>query len=285
MAEPSRAVLITGCSTGIGRATAVRLAKSGWRVYATARRLESIADLAAAGCEILRLDVCEEASMRDAVAHVEQREGAVGVLINNAGYGSEGPTEEVSMDEVRLQFETNVFGLLRLTQLCAPGMRRQGWGKVVNVGSVGGSLVLPGGGIYHATKYALEALSDALRFEMRGFGIDVVLIKPGPIKTAFGETALAKVEATAGAPSPYDPFRNALKKQIRAAYEGPMGALAAEPDAVARVIEKAITTRKPRTRYTVTMAARVLMATRRRLSDRAFDAVMRTQFPTPGVQG
>lgn len=286
MAEPSRAVLITGCSTGIGRATAERLAKSGgWRVYATARRLESIADLAAAGCEILRLDVCDEASMRAAVAHVEQRAGAVGVLINNAGYGSEGPTEEVAMDEVRLQFETNVFGLLRLTQLCAPGMRRQGWGKVVNVGSMGGSLVLPGGGIYHATKYALEALSDALRFEMRGFGIDVVLIKPGPIKTAFGDTALAKVDATAGAPSPYDPFRNALKKQIRAAYEGPMGALAAEPDAVARVIEKAITTRRPRARYTITMAARVLMATRRRLSDRAFDAVMRTQFPTPGVQG
>ena len=284
MAEPSRAVLITGCSTGIGRATAERLAKSGWRVYATARRLESIADLAAAGCETLRLDVCDEASMRAAVAHVEEREGAVGVLINNAGYGSEGPTEEVSMDEVRLQFETNVFGLLRLTQLCAPGMRRQGWGKVVNVGSVGGSLVLPGGGIYHATKYALEALSDALRFEMRGFGIDVVLVKPGPIKTAFGDTALAKVEATAGAPSPYDPFRAALKKQIRAAYEGPMGALAAQPDAVAQVIEKAIGARRPRTRYTVTLAARVLMATRRRLSDRAFDAVMRTQFPTPGVQ-
>ena len=284
MAEPSRAVLITGCSTGIGRATAERLAKSGWRVYATARRLESIADLAAAGCETLRLDVCDEASMRAAVEHVEEREGAVGVLINNAGYGSEGPTEEVSMDEVRLQFETNVFGLLRLTQLCAPGMRRQGWGKVVNVGSVGGSLVLPGGGIYHATKYALEALSDALRFEMRGFGIDVVLVKPGPIKTAFGDTALAKVEATAGAPSPYDPFRAALKKQIRAAYEGPMGALAAQPDAVAQVIEKAIGARRPRTRYTVTLAARVLMATRRRLSDRAFDAVMRTQFPTPGVQ-
>mgnify|MGYP000954188606 FL=1 len=284
MAEPSRAVLITGCSTGIGRATAERLAKSGWRVYATARRLESIADLAAAGCETLRLDVCDEASMRAAVEHVEEREGAVGVLINNAGYGSEGPTEEVSMDEVRLQFETNVFGLLRLTQLCAPGMRRQGWGRIVNVGSVGGSLVLPGGGIYHATKYALEALSDALRFEMRGFGIDVVLVKPGPIKTAFGDTALAKVEATAGAPSPYDPFRAALKKQIRAAYEGPMGALAAQPDAVAQVIEKAIGARRPRTRYTVTLAARVLMATRRRLSDRAFDAVMRTQFPTPGVQ-
>lgn len=281
MSEPSRAVLITGCSTGIGRATAERLAKSGWRVYATARRLDAIDDLRAAGCEILPCDVCDEGSMRAAVAAVEAREGAVGVLINNAGYGSEGPSEEVAIAEVRRQFETNVFGLLRLTQLCAPGMRRQGWGKVVNVGSMGGSLVLPGGGIYHATKYAVEALSDALRFELRGFGIDVVLIKPGPIKTAFGDTAIAKVAATAGAPSPYDAFRAALTAQIRAAYEGPMAAFAAPPDAVAQVIEKAIRRRRPRPRYTVTLAARLLMATRRGLSDRAFDAFMRTQFPTP----
>jgi len=284
MAEPSRAILITGCSTGIGRATAERLAKAGHRVYATARRLDAIADLEAAGCTILQLDVCDEASMRAAVEHVERREGAVGVLVNNAGYGSEGPSEEVSMDEVRRQFETNVFGLLRLTQLCAPGMRRQGWGKVVNVGSMGGSLVFPGGGIYHATKYALEALSDALRFELRGFGIDVVLVKPGPIKTAFGDTALAKVDATATGASPYDAFRAALKQQIRAAYEGPMGAFAASPDAVAKVIEKALRTSRPRARYTVTFAARLLMATRRRLSDRAFDAFMRTQFPTPRLE-
>jgi NAD(P)-dependent dehydrogenase (short-subunit alcohol dehydrogenase family) len=281
MAESSRAVMITGCSTGIGRATAVRLAKAGWRVYATARRLEAIDDLKAFDCETLLCDVCDEASMRSAVAAVEAREGAVGVLINNAGYGSEGPTEEVSMEEVRRQFETNVFGLLRLTQLCAPGMRRQGWGKVVNVGSMGGSLVFPGGGIYHATKYALEALSDALRFELRGFGIDVILIKPGPIKTAFGDTAIAKVDATAGAGSPYEPFRAALKQQIRAAYEGPLGAFAAEPDAVARVIEKALHRGRPRARYTVTLAARLMMSTRRHLSDRFFDAFMRTQFPTP----
>jgi NAD(P)-dependent dehydrogenase (short-subunit alcohol dehydrogenase family) len=281
MDEPSRAVLITGCSTGIGRATAERLAKGGWRVYATARRLESIENLKASGCETLRCDVCDEASIRSAVAAVEEREGAIGVLINNAGYGSEGPTEEVAMDEVRRQFETNVFGLLRLTQLCAPGMRRQGWGKVINVGSMGGSLVFPGGGIYHATKYALEALSDALRFELRGFGIDVILIKPGPIKTAFGDTAIAKVDATAGTASPYDSFRAALKQQIRGAYEGPLGAFAAEPDAVALVIEKALRRGRPRARYTVTLAARLMMATRRRLSDRAFDAFMRTQFPTP----
>lgn len=283
MSEPSRAVLITGCSTGIGRATAERLARSGWTVYATARRPESIADLAAAGCTTLACDVCDEESMRAAVAEVERRSGAVGVLINNAGYGCEGPTEEVALDEVRRQFETNVFGALRLIQLCAPGMRRQGWGKVVNVGSMGGSLVLPGGGVYHATKYALEALSDALRFELRGFGIDVVLIKPGPIKTAFGDTALAEVDANTSPASPYEEFRAALKQQIRAAYEGPMAAFAAPPDAVARVIERALDSRRPRARYTVTLAARVLMATRRTLPDRAFDAFMRTQFPTPRV--
>ena len=283
MGEVSRAVLITGCSTGIGRATAERLAKNGWKVYATARKLDAIKDLKAAGCEILACDVCDEGSMRAAVATVEKREGAVGVLINNAGYGSEGPTEEVSMEEVRRQFETNVFGLLRMVQLCAPGMRRQGWGKIINIGSMGGSLVFPGGGIYHATKYAVEALSDALRFELRGFGIDVVLVKPGPIKTAFGDTAIAKVDATANGSSPYDQFRDALKQQIRNAYEGPMGAFAAPPDAVAKVIEKAIGSGRPRSRYTVTLAARMLMGTRRALSDRAFDAFLRTQFPTPRV--
>jgi len=279
----SKAVLITGCSTGIGRATAERLAKNGWRVYATARRLQSIADLKAAGCELLELDVCSEESMQAAVAEVEKREGAVGVVINNAGYGSEGPVEEIPMQEVRRQFETNVFGLLRMAQLCAPGMRKQGWGKIVNVGSMGGSLVFPGGGIYHATKYAVEALSDAMRFEMRGFGIDVVLVKPGPIKTAFADTAIAKVEDIAADSSPYEHFRKVLKDQIRGAYEGPMGAFAAGPDAVARVIEKAIGASRPSPRYTVTFAARLLMGTRRVLSDRAFDAFLRTQFPTPGV--
>lgn len=283
MSGVSKAVLITGCSTGIGRATAERLAKNGWRVYATARRLQSIGDLKAAGCELLELDVCSEESMRAAVAEVEKREGAVGVLLNNAGYGSEGPVEEIPMEEVRRQFETNVFGLLRMSQLCAPGMRKQGWGKIVNVGSMGGSLVFPGGGIYHATKYAVEALSDAMRFEVRGFGIDVVLVKPGPIKTAFADTAIAKVEQIAADASPYDHFRKVLKEQIRGAYEGPMGAFAAGPGAVARVIEKAIRASRPRPRYTVTFAARLLMGTRRILSDRAFDAFLRTQFPTPGV--
>ncbi len=278
----SRAVLITGCSTGIGRATALRLVKAGHRVYASARRLESIADLAASGCELLALDVCDEASMQAAVARVEGAEGAVGALINNAGYGSEGPIEEVSMEEVRRQFETNVFGLLRLTQLALPRMRAQRWGRIVNISSMGGRLTLPGGGAYHATKYALEALSDALRFEVRGSGIDVVVVQPGPIKTEFGNTAVAKVDAIAAASPDYAAFRAALTQQIRNAYEGPLAALAAEPDAVAKAIEKAITATTPKTRYVITAAAHTMMAVRRWLPDRAWDGFLRTQFPSPG---
>src|SRR5207253_1731246 len=171
-----------------GRARAARLAARGWTVSATARRPEAIRALGSRGCRTLALDVCDEASMRAAVETIERAEGAVGVLINNAGYGQEGAFEEVPMAEVRRQFETNVFGLVRLTQLVLPGMRRQGWGRVVNLSSMGGRLTLPGGAYYHATKYAVEALSDALRFEVKPFGIDVVVIEPGPIKTRFGDT-------------------------------------------------------------------------------------------------
>jgi NAD(P)-dependent dehydrogenase (short-subunit alcohol dehydrogenase family) len=278
----SRAVLVTGCSTGIGRATALRLVAAGYTVYATARKQAAVADLVAKGCKTLALDVCDESSMRAAVEAIEKAEGAVGVLINNAGYGSEGPVEEVPLEEARRQFDTNVFGLARMAQLVLPGMRRQGWGKIVNVSSMGGRLTLPGGGFYHATKYAVEALSDALRFEVRGFGVDVIVIQPGPIKTQFGDTAVDRVRALGGPSSPYAAFNTELMKQIRGAYEGPLGALAAGPDAVARVIARAIAARRPRTRYPVTFAARFLMRLRAWLPDRAFDAMLRTILPTPG---
>ncbi len=189
MAEPSKAVLVTGCSSGIGRATALRLGQAGWTVYASARRPETLTELADAGCRTLELDVTDEDSMRAAVATVEQAEGAVGVLVNNAGYSQSGAIETVPMDAVRRQFETNVFGAVRLTQLVLEKMRAQRWGKIVNVGSMGGRLTFPGGGYYHATKHALEAISDALRFELRGFGIAVILLEPGLITTEFGEAA------------------------------------------------------------------------------------------------
>ena len=281
MAESiSKAVLITGCSTGIGRATAERLASRGWNVYATARNAESIGDLASRGCKTLALDVCDEASMRAAVLAVQLAEGAVGVLINNAGYGLEGAFEEVPMTDIRRQFETNVFGLIAMTKLVLPAMRRQRWGRIVNLSSMGGKLTFPGGSYYHATKHAVEALSDALRFEVKGFGIDVIVIEPGPIKTRFGDTAVGSIAAPKD--SPYAAFNAVLEKQIREAYEGgPMARFAAPPAAVAEVIEKAITAASPKTRYKVTLAARVLMGLRRVLPDRAFDAFLRTQFPPP----
>lgn len=279
---PSTAVLITGCSTGIGRATALRLAKTGRPVYATARRVESIRDLEAAGCRTLPLDVCDEESMKAAVAAVEKAEGAVGVLVNNAGYGSDGAIEEVPIDEVKKQFDTNVFGLVRMTQLVLPGMRAQKSGRIFNLSSMGGRMTLPGGGIYHATKYAVEALSDALRFEVAGFGIDVVVIEPGIIKTEFGPTAIAKVEAASRPDSPYAAFHQRLAASIEDAYTGQLAALAAEPDAVAKVIENAIAAKKPDTRYLITAGAHVFVGLRRLLSDRLWDAFLRTQFPTPG---
>jgi NAD(P)-dependent dehydrogenase (short-subunit alcohol dehydrogenase family) len=276
----SKAVLITGCSTGIGRATAEHLASRGWNVYASARKPESIADLTQRGCKTLALDVCDDASMRAAVATVERAEGSVGVLINNAGYGLEGAFEEVPMTDIRRQFETNVFGLIAMTKLVLPAMRRQRWGRVVNLSSMGGKLTFPGGAYYHATKYAVEALSDALRFEVKGFGIDVIVIQPGPIKTRFGDTAVGNIAMPKD--SPYAAFNLVLEKQIREAYEGgPMARFAAPPEAVAEVIEKAITAATPKTRYKVTLAARVLMGLRRVLPDRAFDAFLRTQFPPP----
>ena len=199
----SRAVLITGCSTGIGHATAAHLVDKGWTVYATARRPETLADLEAKGCKTLALDVTDEASRTAAVAAVEAAEGAVGVLINNAGYSQSGAVESVPDERVRAQFDTNVFGLLGMCRAVLPKMREAGWGKIVNVSSMGGRFTFPGGGIYHATKHAVEALSDALRFEVKGFGVDVIIIEPGIIRTNFGETAAREIDTGTRDPGPY----------------------------------------------------------------------------------
>jgi NAD(P)-dependent dehydrogenase (short-subunit alcohol dehydrogenase family) len=278
MAQESGPVLITGCSTGIGRATAERLAKSGMTVYATARRLESIADLEQSGCRLLALDVTDEGSMQAAVATVEQADGPVGALVNNAGYSQSGAVESIPMDELRRQFETNVFGLVRMCQLVLPGMRQAGRGRIVNISSMGGKLVFPGGGAYHGTKFAVEAISDALRFEVRGFGVHVSIIEPGLIKTSFGETAHDAVPQQDG---PYGKFNAAVAKATAEAYTGPLARLGAGPEAVAKVIEKAITARKPRTRYPVTASARFALVNHALLPDRGWDAFVGTQFPRP----
>jgi NAD(P)-dependent dehydrogenase (short-subunit alcohol dehydrogenase family) len=285
MPEPAKAVLITGCSSGIGRATALRLAGAGWPVYASARRPEALTELADAGCKTLPLDVTDEASMRAAVERVQQDSGAVGVLINNAGYSQSGAIESVPLDAARRQFETNVFGLVRLIQLVLPGMRAQRWGKIVNVGSMGGRLTFPGGGHYHATKHALEAISDALRFEVRGFGIDVILLEPGLITTEFGEAAAASLSdsgaASAQEADPYANFNAVVGAATKGAYEGGLARLGAGPDRVARAIERALRRRRAPTRVVITPSAKLSLAMRKLLSDRAWDAAMRGQFPQP----
>jgi NAD(P)-dependent dehydrogenase (short-subunit alcohol dehydrogenase family) len=277
----SRAVLITGCSSGIGWATAEYLAAEGWKVYATARRIEDIGPLRERGCNLLPLDVTDEGSIREAVAQVERAEGAVGVLINNAGYAQYGAIEEVPLDQVRKQFETNVFGIVRMCQLVLPGMRRQNFGKIVNLSSMGGKLTFPGGGFYHGTKHAVEAISDAMRFEVGGFGVDVVVIEPGLIRTGFSEVAVGSIEDASDS-EPYANFNAAVGGATRNAYEkGLLAMFGSGPETVARVIERAVSSSRPRSRYKVDTAGRLLMWTRSLLPDRVWDILLRIQYPQP----
>ncbi len=275
-------VLVTGCSTGIGHATAKAFLAAGWSTYATARRPETLADLAAAGARTLALDVTDDASMRAAVEQV----GVVDVLVNNAGYSLGGPVEEVSLDDLRRQFETNVFGLVRLCQLVLPGMRARGSGRILNLSSMGGRLTLPGGGSYHATKHAVEALSDALRFEVAPFGVQVVVIEPGPVATAFGDTAVRTLEATgdqATSTSPYADFNAGVAKVTAATYSGHgfNARFAWTAERVAQVIVAVATTPSPRPRYVLGTAARTLVGLRAVLPDRWWDAFLATQYPRP----
>ena len=276
--EKSRPVLITGCSTGIGRATAEHLADDGWNVHATARRPDSIEDLARRGCNTHALDVTDEESMRNAVEEVE-KDRPIGALINNAGYSQSGAIETLPMESVRRQFETNVFGLIRMCQLVLPGMRDAGSGRIVNLSSMGGKLTFPGGGVYHATKHAVEALSDALRFEVGEFGVDVVVIEPGLIATEFGETASASMADIEH--GPYAKFNATVAKVTANAYTGPMARLGAGPEAVAGKIARAQTAGRPAKRYKVTPSAKMVMGMRRVMTDRMWDRFVRSQYPPP----
>jgi NAD(P)-dependent dehydrogenase (short-subunit alcohol dehydrogenase family) len=270
-----KVALVTGASSGIGRATARALAAEGAVVYATARRQYGVAGLEAEGLRGFRLDVTDEGSMFEAVRRVEAEHGAVDVLVNNAGYGLNGPAEELRMDDVRREFETNVFGLLRMGQLVLPGGR--GYGRIVNVGSVGGTFVAPGAGAYHASKYAVEALSDALRMEVGAFGVDVVLVQPTGVHTPFA----AKINATmpdTGPESPYAAFKENMARTTERMFSGG-GYGIVEAEDVAAVIVRAAGTRRPRARYKVGASAHVYTWMRRLLTDRAWDALMARQFP------
>ena len=290
-------VLITGCSSGIGRAAAISLHKAGLRVYATARQAGTLADLASRGIDTLALDVTDEPSMTRAVASVEADAGAIGVLINNAGYGLYGPVEQQAMTEIRRQFETNFFGVVRLTQLVLPGMRRRGGGRILNVSSMGGRATLPGGAFYHASKYAVEALSDALRMEVAQFGIDVILIEPGPVKTPWNQVAAASMstavpgalddgasgsnaEATAD-PDPYLAYKSAVGASFADAQTGLLARLGSTAEDIATVITHAVTTPRPRTRYLIGPIAKSLVTMNRLLPGRAYDTVLRRQYRLP----
>lgn len=275
------AVLITGCSTGIGHATALRLADAGHTVYATVHTRHDVDDLEAAGCRVRVLDVTDAATMPPVLDEIEAEAGGLAVLVNNAGYGLEGPVEEISIQDMRDQFETNLFGPTRLTQLALPGMRRRGDGLVINVSSVGGRITVPGGGAYHASKHALEALTDVLRLEAEPFGVDVVLLEPGAIRSDWVEHAVTEMRRNQPADTPYAPLYDAIETRLRGAHEGIYALTAADADSAARTIARIVSRPRRRTRYVVPRSAAVFVAARRFLPDSAWDALMRRIFHSP----
>ena len=269
-------VLVTGCSTGIGRAVVEDLLLQGHTVWATARQPDTLADLGDRGAHVTALDVTDEASMSAAVAEVEATHGSVGTLVNNAGYGEYGAVEEVDMDKVRAMFETNVFGLARMCQLVLPGMRRAGKGRIINIGSMGGRFTFPLGGYYHATKYAVEALTDALRMEVTAFGVDVALVEPGITRSSFVEKS-TESDGMGGEPdSPYAALRASVSRSNTEAYTNRMMSVSAE--SVAQVVTSAVAADRPRTRYLLTPAAKVMAATHAVAGDRVWDRLMARQF-------
>lgn len=280
--NPAPVVLVTGCSSGIGAATARRLHRAGMTVYGTGRRMDALADLAAEGIATLRLDVTDEESAHTAVEKIHAEHGAVDILVNNAGYGVIDALEEAPLDAVRAQFETNFFGSLRLAQLVLPGMRERRRGRIINVSSVFGRLSVPGNAIYAASKHAVEALSDGLRLEVAAFGVRVVLVEPGPMRTRFAANIVARTGDGSG---PYDPFRARLGDWYDEVFGQERRTLPARfagtADDVAAVIARAARSRRPKARYPVGTLARGLLAMERGLPDPLLDRFVRAQFPVP----
>lgn len=269
--DERRVALVTGASAGIGKSIARRLIADGWTVYGAARRVEKMADLEAEGGRSLSLDVTDEASMQSAVQAVLLDEERIDVLVNSAGYGTYGALEEVEMDEARRQFEVNVFGLFRMIQLVLPTMRDQGSGTIVNISSMGGRIWMPIGGWYHATKHALEVLSDSLRLEVRPFGIDVVVIQPGAIQSEWSEVAAdtlkEKVRDTG-----YPQLTASMAELLRD-YDD-----AARPEVVADAVSRALEASRPRRRYAIPFQAKLLVFLRWILPDWAWDRMVLAIF-------
>ncbi|MDN3357785.1 oxidoreductase [Actinomadura sp. DC4] len=274
-----KVALVTGASSGIGESTARRLHDAGFVVYGAARRVDRMAALAAAGLHTVSLDVTDESSAEKAVAEILAAHGRIDVLVNNAGYGSYGALEDVPMAEARSQIEVNLFGLAQLTRAVLPTMRAQRSGTIINISSMGGRLATPLGAWYHASKFAVEGLSDALRLELRRFGIDVVVIEPGLIRTEWGGIAARKLRATSGG-GYYGDQAEAIAVSLENGSR-PDAPRTSSPDVVAGAVTRAATARRPRTRYTVGFGARPLLLVRRVLPDRAFDAFIRRSSGLP----
>ena len=267
MSQNYRSVLITGASSGMGLDFARRLLKDGMKVYAAARNIDAMKELEDAGAVVIAMDITREA---DVVAAAERilADGGVDVLINNAGYGQYGAVEDTPLEKARYQFEVNLFGLARLTQLLLPAMREKRRGLIINISSVGGRIYTPLGAWYHATKHALEAWSDALRLELAPHGIDVAIIRPGMIRTGFGDAMNARF-AVAGN-SAYADLADKLKKATVRTYENG----GSNPSVITDLVVRAISARRPRTRYVGGEMARPLIFLRGLLPDRLFDLVL-----------
>jgi NAD(P)-dependent dehydrogenase (short-subunit alcohol dehydrogenase family) len=265
-----KTAFVTGASAGIGEATARALLAAGYRVFAVARRLDRMAGLAAAGATLLKLDLTDDVSIVAAVNTIKNEAGRIDVLVNNAGYGSYGALEDVPVDEGRRQFEVNAFGLPRLCQLVLPMMRAQRSGKIVNVTSIGGKIWEPLGAWYHATKFAVEGLSDCLRVEVAPFGVDVIVIEPGAIRTEWAGIARDGLLQMSGGSA----YAELAKRHARMLATADTSSLASPPEVVARTIVRAVTARRPKTRYATGGGARTILFLRKILPDRMFDRLI-----------
>ncbi|NET35766.1 MAG: oxidoreductase [Cyanothece sp. SIO1E1] len=266
----AKIALVTGASSGIGKVIAKRLIEDGLSVIVAARSFDKMADLAALGAHRLRLDVADEASIQSAVNEIITTYNGVDVLVNNAGFGCYGAVEDTSIDDARYQFEVNLFGLARLTQLLLPKMREKGAGKIINISSMGGKMYTPLGAWYHASKHALEGWSDCLRLELAQFGIDVVIIEPGAIETEFGDVMATPMLERSGSGA-YAEMAQTMAKATQESYKPGNGS---PPSVIADVVSSAIKARKPKTRYAAGKFAKPMILIRTWLGDRIFDRVV-----------
>ncbi|MDI1255586.1 MAG: oxidoreductase [Flavobacterium sp.] len=269
-----KVALITGASSGMGKSTANILHSQGYTVYGAARRTDEMNDLKTKGIRIIALDLTDDASIVEAVNTIISKEDRIDILVNNAGYGSYGAVEDVPLDEARRQFEVNLFGMARLTQLILPTMRKQKSGRIVNISSMGGKIYTPFGAWYHATKHAVEGYSDCLRLELKDFGIDVVVVEPGGIKTAWGAIAMKNLQQTSGKGA-YAGFANKVFENFNKMN---LGSQLTDVEILGQTIAKAATDKNPKTRYVKGYMAKPAMAIRKWFGDKVFDKIIMGQM-------